>query len=141
MAKISRLPVKREKLEHLYNDLCLTIASLNSTEGVKAFLYDLLTHTERKMLAKRFQIAVMLVRGRSYQEIKDALKVTDATVAKVNNWLKTGAKSLQRVIEETIGGKEDDFDDKRKGDKYMAGNLLMPAIEEGARIIKKHLKK
>lgn len=142
MPKLSSDSLKKKNMEVILNDLWGVIASLQSKKEVEAFFFDLLTHTERKMLAKRFQIAVMLLEGHSYPNIKFLLKVTDHTIAKINNWLKTGATGLAEAAEELIKQKESYTTEKRtSGGKYYAGDLLMPAIDAGVHLASRYLKK
>lgn len=140
MTKISRKPVDPKIMTQFYEDFWEAIASLENKQEAKEFLFDLLTHTERKMLAKRLQIAVMLLQGSNYGAIEERLKVSPATITKINNWLSTGATSLIKVAK-GLTVVTDDHKEKRSRGKYMAGDLLMPAIEEGARLVSRHLKK
>lgn len=71
---------------------------LENKEQVKSFLKDLLTHTEMKMLAKRIQIAKMLLEGYSYQDIRNYVKVTDPTIAKISNILEMSGEGLRTAI-------------------------------------------
>lgn len=71
---------------------------MENKEQVKSFLKDLLTHTEMKMLAKRIQIAKMLIEGYSYQDIRNYVKVTDPTIAKISNILEAEGQGLKIAI-------------------------------------------
>lgn len=59
------------------------VADLRTPEEVEAVFNDLLTETERTALAKRLAIAAFLDKGRSYENIRDTLKVSSATIASV----------------------------------------------------------
>lgn len=50
------------------------------------------------MLAKRIQIAKMLLEGYNYRDIKNYVKVTDPTVAKISNILEMGGEGLKIAI-------------------------------------------
>lgn len=60
-----------------------TVADLKTPEEIEAVFNDLLTETERTALAKRLAIAAFLDKGRSYENIRDTLKVSSATIASV----------------------------------------------------------
>ena len=60
-----------------------SLADLRTPEEVETVLADLLTDTERTALAKRLAIAVFLEKGRSYENIRETLKVSSATIASV----------------------------------------------------------
>lgn len=54
-----------------------------STQEIDGLLLDLLTPMEEKMLAKRIQIAKMLLTGKTYDEIETALNVQRSTISRV----------------------------------------------------------
>ena len=60
-----------------------TLADLRTPHEVETVLSDLLSETERVALAKRLAIATFLEKGRSYENIRETLKVSSATVASV----------------------------------------------------------
>lgn len=64
-----------------------------------AFLKDLLTPTEVRMLAKRLQIADMLAKGYKYEDIKTHVRVTVQTIAHVNNKLNFGNDGLIKILQ------------------------------------------
>lgn len=57
-----------------------TIASLTRAQDVKDFIADLLTATEKTMLAKRLAIAILLEKGYDYRKICQILKVSFGTI-------------------------------------------------------------
>lgn len=60
-----------------------TMADLRTPEEVDQVIRDLLTETEHTALAKRLAIATFLEKGRSYENIRETLKVSSATIASV----------------------------------------------------------
>lgn len=64
-----------------------------------AFLKDLLTPTEVRMLAKRLQIADMLAKGYKYEDIKNHVRVTVQTISHVNNKLNYGDDGLIKILQ------------------------------------------
>lgn len=60
-----------------------SLADLRTPEEVETVLSNLLTNTELMALAKRLAIASFLEKGRSYENIRDTLKVSSATIASV----------------------------------------------------------
>lgn len=98
MTKISRVKLDAKHLGFFINNFWNLITLLENKDQVASFLKDLLTHTEMKMFAKRIQIAKMLMEGYNYKSIKGFVKVTDPTVAKINNKLETGAEGLKTAI-------------------------------------------
>lgn len=98
MTKISRIKIDPKHLGFFLNNFWNLITLLEDKEQVKDFLKNLLTHTEMKMLAKRIQIAKMLLEGYNYRDIRNYVKVTDPTISKISNILATGGEGLKSAI-------------------------------------------
>lgn len=64
-----------------------TLADLKRLEDMKIFVRDFLTETEQSVLTKRLAVAMYLEKGRSYGQIKQALKVSSATIASVDKMM------------------------------------------------------
>jgi len=75
--------VKKQVEEIFYQ----TLADLRRKEDAQIFVRDFLTKTEQIVLTKRLAIAMYLEKGRSYEEIKNALKVSSATIASVDKMM------------------------------------------------------
>lgn len=59
------------------------LADLRKPSQVKTFLQTFMTSTERSVFAKRLAIIWELEKGLSYEEIKQKLKVSSATISTV----------------------------------------------------------
>lgn len=59
------------------------IGDVSDPAEAKTLLSDLLTDSERMAIVKRLAIAVYLDKGRSYEDTKNHLKVSSATIASV----------------------------------------------------------
>jgi len=82
--KLSR-NLKRELEERLYR----VVADIKSPEEAEVFLKDFLSKTELEIVCKRLAVAYYLDKKRSYQNIKDHLAVSSATVSVVASFLKS----------------------------------------------------
>lgn len=98
MTKVSRFKVDSRHLGFFINNFWNLVTLLENKDQVASFLKDLLTHTEMKMLAKRIQIAKMLLDGHNYQTIRAYVKVTDSTIARISNLLEIGGDGLKTAI-------------------------------------------
>jgi TrpR-related protein YerC/YecD len=77
-----------------------TIADLKDVEETEIFFKDFFTDSEYESFARRLAIAYWLKKGRSYNNIKENLKVSSATVASVQSDLnKEGIKLALKKIE------------------------------------------
>lgn len=112
MPRISRIKVDPTNLSFFLNNFWSVITLLEDKEQVKNFLKALLTHTEMKMLAKRIQIAKMLIEGYSYKDIRGYVRVTDPTISRISNILETYGEGLRTAIQ-YLQKLEDGMDKKR----------------------------
>jgi TrpR-related protein YerC/YecD len=72
---------------------------LHTEEEIKLFLKDLLSNSEQKAIAERFNIALMLERGVPYTQIERETGTSSATIAKVSENLKYGNDGYKLIID------------------------------------------
>lgn len=75
---------------------------LDKGEEIQSFLSDLLTKTERVMLAKRLSIALLLTKGYDYGSIKDILKVSSSTIGSIASWLDRSGEGYKLLLEKWL---------------------------------------
>lgn len=92
----SKLSSKKRK--ELIVDLCRALAVLRSSEEVAEALTDLLSPKEVETIAKRLQIAELLVNGEDYEAIRRELKVGYSTIARVNTWLNLSGNGFKIML-------------------------------------------
>ena len=81
--QVSSKKLNKNIEKQIFVMLCQVLAETRDVERVKILLTDLLTESEELAMAKRLAIAVYLDKGRSYEDIKNHLKVSSATIASV----------------------------------------------------------
>lgn len=84
MSQVSRKSLSKDTEEKLFSIFFSSFAKLSKSSDIQKFLFDLLSPTERIMLAKRLAIAYLLTKGYRYETIKETLKVSQETIARVN---------------------------------------------------------
>ncbi|MBI2010163.1 MAG: hypothetical protein HYS86_03215 [Candidatus Chisholmbacteria bacterium] len=121
------------------NNLWNAFTLAKNKEEIRQLLKGLLTHTEVKMLAKRIQIAKMLLEGYDYLSIKETVKVTDPTIARINNRLEENGAGLIRSIshlqklEASIERKYGPPGLKEKYPQYFALDQVLSQLRENIR--------
>ncbi|MBQ0110560.1 MAG: TrpR-related protein YerC/YecD [Oscillospiraceae bacterium] len=80
-----------------------TISALEDENECRAFFEDLCTIKEIQDMAQRLDTAVLLSKGYSYQKIADEVKISTATICRVNRALNYGSDGYKKVIEKTAG--------------------------------------
>lgn len=78
-------------------ELCDVIVSLRSGREAAEFIQCLLTPSERRKVAERWQVVKRLVKGETHREVRDALKVGIATVSRGARELKYGNGAFQKI--------------------------------------------
>lgn len=90
MTYVSKHPLKKEVRKRLDEQFVNTVIGLRTNSGGKSFLSDLLTESEQIMLAKRLMMIFMLTEGVSQYRIKQLLKVSSSTVARIASHFESG---------------------------------------------------
>jgi len=99
MTKLSKKEFYNRKTGIYVEEFWRAVTLLESKDEVRAFFRDILTHTERGMLARRLQIAKLLYLGKEYEEIKKELGVSDGTIGTVSRWLHEAGDGYRIAIE------------------------------------------
>jgi len=83
MPHVSRKKLKKEVATELADQFLTFLATAQNKKEARILANELLSQTERVMLAKRLAVVVLLVRGYSFTQIEEALGVTRQTVIRV----------------------------------------------------------
>jgi len=82
--------VSSKERAQILDEFWTMIALLESKDEVRNFFKDLLSASESLMLARRLQIAKLLLAGWGYDRIEEKLKTGPTTIASVHRWLESG---------------------------------------------------
>lgn len=100
--QVSKDDLSKQVEKKIFKALYQSLLDLKNVDQMKKFLEDVLSETERVVIAKRLGIAWMLHQGKSYDAIKNSLKVSSATIANIsvmvdndNQGLKLALKSIE----------------------------------------------
>jgi len=98
MAKFSRFSkLSQAEQEALLISFCKALVELKTPEEAAHFLKDLLSKQEAEMLAKRIEIARLLIEGHKYEDIQKILKVSQGTISRVSLWLATSGQGYRLI--------------------------------------------
>lgn len=105
MTQTSKYPLDKDTEKIIFDKFWKSLSVLRDADSVASFFSDFLSDTEELMLAKRFAIAVFLLRGKRPKDIKDILHVSNSATGAVAAWLKNAKPktiaTLERVIKES----------------------------------------
>ncbi len=86
---------QNEQTDHLIR----AILALENEEEAYRFLEDVLTIQEMKSITQRLEVAVMLRRKETYQEIVGKTGASTTTIGRVNRTLQYGAVGYSIVLD------------------------------------------
>ena len=87
-----------EQLELLFG----VMATLDTPAKVKRFLTDVCTDTEIEYMAQRVESARLLLSGATYQQVSGAVKISSATLSRVNRCIKHGSGGYAGLLAEYL---------------------------------------
>lgn len=102
MTQISKSDLSPLVKSEIYNQLNHVVSECRDENEVELLFSELLTKTERIVIAKRLFIAVMLTKGYSYRDIRLVLGVSFPTVRSVQFWLEHGGKGYKQAVERIL---------------------------------------
>jgi uncharacterized protein YerC len=102
MPQVSKNLLSKEVEDKVLGIFLETFAQIRTKERAEKLLSDLLTPTERVMLAKRLAIAYMVFKGYDYRTISRVLKVSLATVARIKNTQSLSGEGFKLVIKKMV---------------------------------------
>ena len=98
MSKIKFYDVEIRERKRIVGELLEVISSLKNREEMFEFLFRLLTPSEVIMLARRMQIAKMLLENKKYDDICKKMHVSHRTIADIEGWLRENDKRANFVF-------------------------------------------
>ncbi len=98
MAQISKYPISKNIADRIFEIFLTTFTHLKNKEEADQFISDLLTPTEKVMLAKRLAIAFLLENNYEYRTIQQILRVSTGTITSVNIARQHGSIGYKKVI-------------------------------------------
>jgi|SRR3989344_2859284 len=90
MPHLSKRKLERDVYLKIYEELNQCVTSYKNKLKREKFLEEILTITEKIMIAKRLAVMTMLVKGISSYGIEKSLKVSSSTVARLENMMEKG---------------------------------------------------
>ena len=74
------------------------LLSLQNEEECEAFLRDLCTMKELADMAQRLEAAEMLLQGNTYEQIVKSVRISTATISRINQCIQYGSGGYRTVV-------------------------------------------
>lgn len=98
MAKVKVYAVDKKERTRIINELLFVISSLKLRNDISDFFLGILTQSEILMIARRLQIAKMLLLGESYDDISSRMHVSHQTINKTEQWIRNNSEAGNAII-------------------------------------------
>ena len=102
MSQVSKYPISKQISDRIFEIFLNTLVKIKSKEEADQFISDLLTPTEKIMLAKRLAIAFLLEKDYDYRTIQQIIKVSTGTIATVNLMRHHGSEGYKKLINKLV---------------------------------------
>lgn len=123
MAKIKPHQIEPKQEYVAIDNLFEVISALKTKKEIVNFFLGLFSPSESLMLARRIQIAKLLLDGKKYEDIRKILGVGNSTIQKTDLWLHGGDEKNSSWLSTTIMSVEK-RKVKNKGSNYDPASLL-----------------
>ena len=102
MTQVSKYPISKKVADRIFEVFLKTLVEIKSNKEADEFISDLLTPTEKIMLAKRLAIAFLLEKGYDYRTIQKIIRVSAPTITSVNTARKYGSEGYKKLVAKII---------------------------------------
>lgn len=104
MAKFPRhAKLDKGRTREIITDLCEAMAQTKTAAEAAEVLTDLLGRQELEMVARRLRVAELLLDDLTYQDISKDLKISAATIARVQAWLSEAGEGYRKIVKRIKG--------------------------------------
>ena len=124
MAKVQPYNINREEKEKVIKEMFEIIERLTSKKEIIDFLLGLFTASEALMMARRMQVAKLILSGVSYTVIRKRLGVSSHTIQSVERWLYGSNEKNNIWLRRRILGKSQDKNKNNNKRIKNSNNLL-----------------
>jgi uncharacterized protein YerC len=101
MAKVKVYSIDSKEKYRIFGEFFEVITNLKNKKEAVDFLIGLFTPSEMLMVARRIQVAKMILKEDNYEIIRKNLKVSNQTINKVEHWI-CGDEEKNKFIAEKI---------------------------------------
>lgn len=98
MSKVKVHSVDKKERVKIINELLFVISDLKSKNDISDFFFGILTQSEILMIARRLQIAKLLLKGEGYDFISKKMHVSHQTINKTEQWIRYNFENKSDII-------------------------------------------
>lgn len=102
MSQVSKYPISKHIADRIFDVFLKTLVEIKNKEEADQFISNLLTPTEKIVLAKRLAIAFLLEKGYGYRTIQKIIRVSAPTITTVSIARQYGSKGYKKLISKIL---------------------------------------
>lgn len=119
MAKVRTDFINQRERYYLIGNLFDIVSNINSKKEVIDFLLNALTPSEVLMIARRIQIAEMILEDKSYEEIRKELGVGYHNIASVHRLIQKDNSGYKKQVERHLEKKNRESENKKESGRLL----------------------
>lgn len=136
MARFNYRKLDPAKRRAFLDRLAEIVVNLKDKDQVRFFFTRLLTESEVVMLMRRWEVAELLVGGRTYEQVQRQLGVGKSTIGGVDRWLTDAAYEYQLIREDQKQVAKDEVRAKRRAHKVKRKRVIDDFPDEMQRTLR-----
>ncbi|MDO8620980.1 MAG: YerC/YecD family TrpR-related protein [Candidatus Levybacteria bacterium] len=102
MTQVSKYPISKEIADRIFEIFLKSLVKIHTQGEADQFISDLLTPTEKIMLAKRLTIALLLQKDYDYRTIQKIIRVSAPTITSVNMAIRYGSEGYRNLLNKIL---------------------------------------
>jgi len=124
MSQVSKYKLSNKVYERIFSLFPQFLYKMTSKGKQRDLVDAFFTRTEKIVFAKRITIAFMLVKGYSYRQISQKIKVSTSTILKIADSLKSHSDSITKELQ--VISADDSFKEFLGSIGYSINKILPP---------------
>ncbi len=126
MPKVKVHAIPKDERYQIVGEFFDSVSQLKTKREIIDFFVGLLTPSESLMLARRIQIAKLLIEEKGYEEIRQKLKNSYQTITRIERWLHERDGAYKKILKKNFAkiDKENSRKMKRAEERYTYKSLL-----------------
>lgn len=102
MSQVSKFQLREDVWNRIFDFFIETLINIKNKQRLESFVDNFFTPTEKIVFAKRLAAAVMVSKENSYESIRETLRISPPTIARMSMHLKDKEGGLSRVVEDIL---------------------------------------
>lgn len=99
MPQISKIKLDKELELELFNQFWNSIGKINTYQKSTDSFSDILTPTEKIMIAKRFAAAILIKHGQSFTDIRNSIHLSYSAIGRISSWVNNARPETNKLLD------------------------------------------